>query len=124
MSTPKTIKIDEIEYVRADSVVSGEPDVCDGLEYAIVRSRDQGVMCGYVERIDGRAVTLRKARQIWRYDSSFVLPDIAEHGMRDPSKAQLSVAMSRQCVMLEACGVLYCTAAAGAQLRAIEAVKK
>ena len=123
------IKINDVEYIRADLLQVGdgsgtEPLTLDGMNYAIVRSRNQGVMCGFVESIDGQTVKIHQARQIWRYDSTFVLPDIAEHGMRDPSKAMLSVAMSQPCVMGEACGVMYCTADAARQLIAIPAVKK
>jgi hypothetical protein len=120
---PDTTTIDDVLYIRADSVAA-EPMTHDGMPYVIVRSRDQGVMCGYLGDVQGRAVTLRQARQIWRYDSTFVLPDIAEHGMRDPSKAKLSVAMSQPMVMLEACGILTCTAKAANQLSGIEAVKR
>ena len=119
----ETITINNVEYVRADSV-SSEPKTYAGMDYAIIRSREQGVMCGYVKSITRRTVLLQQARQIWRYDSTFVLPDVAEHGMRDPSNAQMSVAMSQPCVMLEACGVLYCTKKAANQLISIEAVKK
>jgi hypothetical protein len=119
----ETIMIDDVLYVRADSVAS-EPLTHDGLPYVIVRSREQGVMCGYLEDVQGCAVILSQARQIWRYDSTFVLPDVAEHGMRNPDKAQLSVAMSQPMTMLEACGILTCTAKAANQLIGIKAVKK
>ena len=122
MSKPETIKIDDVEYVR--KIDATQPKTYEGMEYCIVRSRDQGVMCGYVESIMGRTVKLHQARQIWRYDSTFVLPDIAEHGMRNPDKAQLSVAMSQPCFMLEACGVLTCTDKAAEQLIGIKAQSK
>jgi len=118
-----TIKIDDIEYARVDSLTS-QPHQADGLNYCIIRSRDQGVMCGYVKEIKGRAVTLLQARQIWRYDSTFVLPDVAENGMRDKNKALLSAAMSQPMIMLEACGVLTCTKHSAEQLISIEAQKK
>lgn len=123
MSKPETMMIDDVKYVRADSV-SSEPKKLDGMDYCIVRSKDQGVMCGYVESINGRTVKLHQARQIYRYDSTFVLPDVAEHGMRNVEKAQLSVAMSQPAFMLEACGVLTCTNIAASQLITIKAVKK
>lgn len=121
---PNTITIDDVKYIRADSVEASAPKIKDGMEYAIVRSRNQGVMCGYVESINGQTVKLHFARQIWRYDSTFVLVDIAEHGMRDKSKAMLSTALSRPAIMTEACGVLFCTEHAANQLISIEAVKK
>lgn len=122
MDKPETIKIDDVEYVRSDRV--SNPLNVNGMDYCIVRSRDQGVMCGYVESINGRTVKLHNARQIWRYDSTFVLADIAEHGMRDPNKAQLSLAMSQPMFMLEACGVYVCTHDAANQLIKIKAQSK
>jgi hypothetical protein len=113
--------INGVEYIRVDAVVVPAQHQVDGLRYAIVRSRDQGVMCGYVEGIDGRRVTLRQARQIYAYDSYFVLIEIAEFGPRNPGRMRMSVAMSETSEMLEACGVLYCTDTAGEALRSVEA---
>jgi hypothetical protein len=115
MTKPNTITIDDVQYVRADSV-ERQPKTFEGMDYCIVRSREQGVMCGYVESINGRMVKLHQARQIWKYDSTFVLVDIAEHGMRNPDKAMLSVALSQPLVMLEACAVMVCTSKAAEQL--------
>jgi hypothetical protein len=96
------------------------------MTYCIVRSRDQGVICGYVDKpmdIIGRAVTVNSARQIWAWDSSFVLMDLAENGPHDASKMKMSVALTAQFRMLEACGIYPC-ADGGASLRAVPAVKK
>lgn len=123
MSKPKTMIIDDVKYIRADSVPK-HPYNVDGMDYVIVRSREQGVMCGYLKSINRRTVTLYQARQIWKYDSSFVLPDIAEKGMRNPDNAMLSVAMSQPMIMLEACGVLTCTEMAAKQLIDIPAQDK
>lgn len=120
---PESLSVENTKYIRED-LVDTKPVSFDGMDYCIVRSRDQGVMCGYVETITGRTVKLHQARQIWRYDSFFVLPDIAEFGMRNPDKAQLSAAMSQPCLMLEACGVLTCTAHAAQQLINIKAESK
>lgn len=124
MGKPDTITIDDVKYVRADSVSAQDPKKYDGMDYCIVRSVEQGVMCGYVESIDGRTVKLHRARQIWRYDSTFVLVDVAEHGMRNPDKAMLSVAASNPVYMLEACGVITCTKNAANQLIRIKAQEK
>jgi hypothetical protein len=120
---PETIMIDDVKYIRADSAES-QPKTYEGMDYCIVRSREQGVMCGYVESINGRTVKLHKARQIWKYDSTFVLVDIAEHGMRNPDKAMLSVALSQHIIMLEACAVMVCTSKAAKQLINIKAQSK
>jgi hypothetical protein len=121
----KTITINGVEYIEK-SAVQVAPIDCSGMTYCIVRSRDQGVVCGYVDKpteIVGRAVTVHAARQIWAWDSSFVLMDLAENGPRDVLKMRMSVALSAPFRMLEACGIYPC-ADSGTSLRAVQAVKK
>jgi hypothetical protein len=120
MSKPDSIMIDDSKYIRED-LMDSNPDELEGLKYAVVRSRNQGVMSGYVVSINGQAVVLRRARQIWRYDSRFVLTDMAEYGVRDKSACKFSCELSQDTVMLEACGVLYCSKIAGDSIRSVEA---
>ena len=110
MTDIETIKINDIEYVRKGSM-SLESDH----DYVIVRSRDQGVMCGHLVSIDGRRVTIRESRQLWRWEGkALCLPDIARHGIR--GTARLSEA-SPETTFLEACGVLRCTPEAAHSLQ-------
>ncbi len=111
------IIINGITYIPESKATS----IHDGMGYAVVRSRNQGVMCGYVESIDGQCVVLHAARQIWKYNSKFILVEVAEFGMEDDSESKLSVAMSGKCVMTEACGILYCTDVAKNNLIGIKA---
>lgn len=117
-----TIVIHGREYVAVDSLKSG-PDVdVDGLKYVIVRSRYDGVKCGYLAGYEGQVVRLKLARQIWIYDSTFVLIDLAEDGPRDASKCKFSKeATADETTMLEACGIIPCTAKGGAALRSVKA---
>lgn len=107
MDNLETITLNNTTYVRADSL--SKPAEVEGLKYAIVRSKDDGVKCGFIKSINGREVTLLKARQMWRWSSRFVLVDIAEHGLTDRWERKFSCEASQEAVMLEACGVLYCT---------------
>ena len=116
-ATPTTIKIDDVTYVREDAVDAPAQNA-EGLRYAIVRSRDQGVMAGFVESVEGRQVTLLRARQLWRWSSRFVLTDLAEFGPTDKWECKFSCEASQPTVMLEACGILYCTEAAASAIRA------
>jgi len=100
----KEIIIDNVTYVEKEPSQSTHD-----LEYAIVRSRNQGVVCGYIKNICGQEVTVLQARQIYRFDCAFILPDLAEKGIRNPEDNKFSCAMSKPLVMLEACGVLYCS---------------
>ena len=67
MGTPETIKIDEVEYVRKDSLLE-KSESLNGLEYKIVRTQSAGVFAGYVESRNGQEVVMRKVRRIWFWD--------------------------------------------------------
>ena len=113
------VEIDGEKYIKESEAYI--PCEYDFLRYAIVRSREQGVMSGYVYSINGRTVILKRARQLWSYDSRFVLPDLAEHGVSDAKKCKFSCEMSRDMVMLEACGVIYCTKKAAESIISVKA---
>lgn len=115
--TEETITINNVEYVRADSVVKKATPNAEGLRYAIVRSRDQGVICGFIESIEGQTVVVINARQMSRWSSRFVLLDVAEHGLTERWERKFSCEMSEPLVMTEACGILYCTDIAKDSLR-------
>ena len=116
----ETIAKNGEEHIRLKDVKNDEPDEIDGLKYAIVRSREQGVMSGYVKSINVRAVTLKRARQLWRWSSDFVLVDMAENGVKNKDDCKFSCESSQDVIMLEACGVLYCTQKARESIRAVE----
>ncbi len=120
MSKPETMMIDDVKYIRADA--APQPDTHDGQPYVIVRSRNQGVMSGYLDNYAGQVVTLNCARQLWQWRSKFVVADLAETGPGDGCK--FSAAMSQPMVMLEACGIHYCTAQAGEAIRSVPAQVK
>jgi len=53
----ETIKINNIEYVRADSLSTPAP-VLDGKEYVICRTSSAGVFAGYLGKRDGKEATI------------------------------------------------------------------
>jgi hypothetical protein len=115
-------KLNEIEangivYVRKDSVKESNPSEKDGLKYAIVRSRNQGVMSGYVKSINGQAVTLVLSRQLFKWNSLFILSELAEYGINKADGCKFSTELSNDTIMLEACGILYCTEKACESIR-------
>ena len=116
----ETVTINGIEYIPKIRAEGCKDEA--GRKYAIVRSRNQGVMCGYVASIENRTVVLKRARQIWRYSSRFVLPDLAEHGLTKKFESKLSCEMSQDMIMTESCGIMYCTEKAAKSLIEIKAV--
>src|SRR5512135_1723139 len=79
MSKPETITIDDVKYVRADSVNQKASEL-DGLKYCIVRTYSAGVFAGYLESRTGQEVVLRNARRLWYWEGAASLSQMAEEG--------------------------------------------
>jgi hypothetical protein len=72
-------------------------------QYVIIRSRDQGVMCGEYVTHSGREVVLQKARQIFNWTGGrLTLIDFAQV----PGDCKLSLPSPGEVHMLEACGII------------------
>ncbi|MDY3554793.1 TIGR02996 domain-containing protein [Gemmata sp. JC717] len=83
--------------------------------YVIVRSRDQGCVCGEYRGHHGREVVLSKARQIYSWEGGrLTLIDFAVV----PGPCRLSREAPGEVVMLEACGIIPTTPEVEAFLRA------
>ena len=77
MNTPKTIKIDEVEYIRADSIHAFKPV---GPE-VLVRTYSAGVHIGTLIKREGKEVTLSNARRLWSWAGAFTLSAVATEGV-------------------------------------------
>lgn len=84
---PNTIKIDDIEYVRKDSI-SEKAEELDGLEYCIVRTYSAGVFAGYVKSENGQDAELLNARRIWYWDGAASLSQLAVDGTSKPQNCK------------------------------------
>lgn len=110
-----SVEINGVKYVPEDSLL--EINHSDD-DYVIVRSRDQGVMCGYLVKINGRQVELTQCRQLWAWrGQALCLPDIQRYGIRGTARMS---AVGPSVILLEACGVLRCTEEAAQSLRNYE----
>jgi hypothetical protein len=102
--------IDDVKYIRADSVKKGQPaEKMDGLEYAIVRSRNHGVLAGYVHSVAGQTVKLLNSRRIYYFKGANVLEELAVYGTKQIDQCKIAPVVELPVVMLEACGIIYCT---------------
>ena len=98
MSKPNTIHIDEVEYVRADSVkpetveFTGEETLASRMigRKVLVRSRNEGINAGIVVLADETGVELRDCRRIWYHrpkDTALSWYEgVAVSGISDQSK--------------------------------------
>ena len=83
----ETIKINEVEYVRKDSIKTESPCL-DGKKYVIARTYSAGVFAGYLESENGQEVTLVNARRLWQWAGAASLSQMAMEGTSAPSSCK------------------------------------
>jgi hypothetical protein len=83
-------------------------------QFVIVRSREQGVVCGVLKEQSGRAIVLDDARQIHAWSDG--ANTLFEMSLRGCGSARISEPVET-ILILEACGVIPCTAEAEENLR-------
>lgn len=117
VSKPNVIKIDEVEYVRKDSVtqeVTGD--------FVIVRCRNAGVHAGTLVHRDANVLELANSRRLWRWWSKFTLSGLAMDG---PLESQLDkqvyacVLPKLTLTVSDVCEVIACTAKARDAIMAV-----
>jgi hypothetical protein len=118
MGKPETIKIDEIEYIRKDSIVeekviyTGEETIASRMigKKVIVRSRNEGVNAGIVVMADETGIELKNARRLWYHKpadkSTAWYEGVAMSGLSDDSKVSCTV--SRK-IIIENYSMTECT---------------
>jgi hypothetical protein len=105
----ETITINDVEYVRADSVNKMEQATkIDGMEYCIIRCRNAGVHAGYVASFAGQQVELFRSRRIWHWKGAKSLSELAVHGTADPGNCKFACEIERA-ILTDAAEILYCT---------------
>lgn len=119
MGNPKTIKIDEVEYVRADSVASDRAPDLSGMPYCMVRTYSAGVFAGYVERKDGKVYTLRNARRIWKWEGAASLSQLATDGTSKPGNCKFPCAVD-EVTLTEVIEVIPITARAAVSIDSVQ----
>lgn len=107
MTQPKTIKIDEVEYVRADAIKTKAEQV-DGMDYVIVRTYSAGVHAGYLKERNGREVTLINSRRLYYWDGAFTLSTVATKGVSKPENCKFPNEVP-EILLLEAVEIIPCS---------------
>lgn len=116
MSKLQTIKIDDVEYVRKDSI---ETPTMDGKPYVIIRTYSAGVHAGYLEFRVGQEVILLNSRRLWYWDGAASLSQLSVDGVSKPDNCKFTVEVAR-IELLQAIEILPCTDKAK---KCIESVK-
>ena len=84
---PTTMKINNVEYVRADSFIQKAPEF-DGMKYVICRTYSAGVFAGYLKQRVGQEVILLKARRLWSWAGAASLSQLAQSGTSKPESCK------------------------------------
>ena len=95
MTSPKTIMIDEVKYVRADSIKAAQAPSANGLTHCIIRSYAAGVFAGYLKtktaEPNGVNATLINSRRIWSWRGACSISQLATEGSKLIEECKIAV---------------------------------
>ena len=111
MSKLEVIKIDEVEYVRKDSIQKETYQ-----DYVIVRTYSAGVFFGHLHSRDGQEVVLKDARRIWYWQGAATLSQLAIDGTSKPDGCKFPEPVP-EVTLLQAIEIIPCTQ------KAVESIK-
>ena len=121
MRSPETIKIDDIEYIRADKKQKAEK--LDGMEYVLIRTYSAGVHVGYLKSREGKEVVLLKARRLWYWDGAASLSQLAMEGVKKPGNCKFPCEVD-EITLTEAIEIIPVTEKAKQSIAGVEVWKK
>lgn len=87
MSKPETIKIDDVTYIREDSINS-KAQSFEGMECVIVRTYSAGVFMGYLKERNGKECVLVNARRLWQWSGAASLSQLSVDGVKNPNQCK------------------------------------
>ena len=91
---PKTLKINNVEYVRKDDITTLEPAM-DGMRYCVIRTYSAGVHIGYVAKFGSdnnpQYVRLLKSRRLHYWDGAASLSQVAMEGVNSSSRIAMEL---------------------------------
>lgn len=118
MSKPNSIRIDDIEYVRADQVAPREKG-----NRKIIRTYSAGVFFGELvetsRSVDGQRGTVKNARRIWYWEGASSLSELAEKGTSKPDKCKFPLPVAE----VELMNIIEVLSVSEAAAKSIDAVK-
>ena len=86
----KVIKLDDVEYVRKDSI-QDKAESMDGLEYVMIRTYSAGVHFGYLKYHEGKEVKLLNAKRVYSWSGACSLSQLSQEGSKKPNDCKISI---------------------------------
>ncbi len=93
MTQPKTLMIDDVKYIQADSVSQMAEEV-DGMKYCVIRTYSAGVHIGYVKEFGVKhpqQAVLLKSRRLHYWNGAASLSQVAMDGVDDSSRIAIEL---------------------------------
>ena len=118
---PKTIKIDNVEYVRKDDYTPAQ--TLNGLKYVIVRTYSAGCFAGYLDKMNGQEVTLLNARRLWYWEGAASLSQLAEEGVSKPNSCKFPQEVN-EIILLQAIEIIYASEEARKSIASVKVWKE
>ena len=112
--TVEEVVIDGETYVPKSAL---QKDVVDN--YYIVRTYTAGVFAGEIESRDGKEVTMKNARRLWRWSGAASLSQLAMEGTANPTECKFPCEVTTV-ILTEVIEILPCT---GQAMKSIKGVK-
>ncbi len=94
MSNPKSIIVDDIEYIRKSDAEHNIADKVDGLSYCVVRTYSAGVHIGYVKEFGEKhpqQATLINSRRLHYWSGACSLSQVAIDGVDESSRVAIKI---------------------------------
>lgn len=102
------ITLNGIVYVPKAEAEEAKAKRFDGMDYVIVRTYSAGVHAGYLENHNGKEVTLRNSRRLWKWAGAFTLSELAKIGATKPSECKFATTLGK-ILLTEAIEIIYCS---------------
>jgi hypothetical protein len=113
-----------IKFIRENCVENNRlAEKCDGLEYAILRTRMFGVMAGYVKHAGERKCVILNGRRLWKFSGAETLEEVAVYGASNVAGCKFGPVSPRQEIH-EDYALIYCTAAGKEMIQGTPVWKK
>lgn len=91
-----TITINNVEYAPVSEMyINVRAEELDGMPFQIIRTYSAGVFAGYVEKREGKEVTIRNAIRIWYWDGAASLSQLAVDGTCKPENCKFAVPVDK-----------------------------
>ena len=84
------MKIDDVEYIRKDSITSKAENV-DGMEYVMIRTYSAGVHFGYLKSRTGKEVELVNSKRVYTWSGACSLSQLAIEGSKNPNDCKIAM---------------------------------